>query len=89
MVLESMVAAFLLMTEDLRLKTGDGRCRLGYPQAFDRTGYGFTASPLFGCISKCTWVEPPAALPVLPTYPMMSPADTWPEAPNRSRWLAM
>ena len=30
-------------------------------------GYGFTAAPPPGWISKCTWVGPPAALPVLPT----------------------
>ena len=45
------------------------RCHFGRSDAQQTPtmrGYGFTAAPPPGWISKCTWGGPPAALPVLP-----------------------
>ena len=50
-----------------------GRNTIGSPAA------RFTADPPPGCHSKCRWFVDPA-LPVLPTYPMVSPAPTLPLA---------
>jgi zinc transport system permease protein len=50
-------------------------------------GYGFTAAPPPGWISKCVCVAVYCASPVLPTYPITSPWATWRGPPSYpSRW---
>ena len=61
------------------------RCVLRRQQTARTYGYGFTATPPFGCTSKWRWLA--VVLPVAPTYPMTSPCETLLLEPSQAlRW---